>query len=144
VASSEGYADQAILELLAAAGPLPATAIAADLAIPARTVRHRLMRLGARGSVLRAADGRYSVATTTIATIPPSSAPAGVAIDAPAVAIEIESPATGRPQSIVTTVGGLAIACVAVAIAVLTRREPELPRALDATRGRPFDGLWGD
>ena len=49
MAESEGYADEAILELLGTVGPLTATAIAADLAVPVRTVRHRLMRLRENG-----------------------------------------------------------------------------------------------
>jgi hypothetical protein len=59
--------DTAICRLLAA-GPLPTAALAARLAVPDRTVRHRLYRLRQAGAVVTSPDGLHLLAAPATTT----------------------------------------------------------------------------
>src|SRR5664280_996666 len=71
--------DRLICDLLAAE-PMTSPDLAARLAIPPRTVRHRLMRLRDAGAVRVGEDGLYWVAGPAVRSLPAVAAPgAGVA-----------------------------------------------------------------
>jgi DNA-binding transcriptional ArsR family regulator len=149
VAESEGYADAAILELLAAAGPLTARSIAADLAVPVRTIRHRLMRLREDGAVAPAGEFRYSVPSTApvIATVPEPTETPAPQLEDPQVRARAE-PHVGRQPARIgpgERIAGLAMAGLAITILMLTRRPG--PRAGLGSNGAalpPDLDYWGD
>lgn len=88
--------DAAICRLLAG-GSLPTAVIAARLAMPERTARHRVHQLRCSGTVITGTDGLHRLA----AALPPPYAAEGVDLaaagDGPAVA-----PMAGAPRAVTT------------------------------------------
>lgn len=113
--------DAAICRLLAD-GPWPTTAIAARLAIPARTARHRLRQLRRAGTVVTGPDGLHRLAAPAGADL------AAATGDLVAPAVAGESPASGAPSGedgggwIVLAV--LAVIGTILAVALVRHRSP--------------------
>jgi DNA-binding transcriptional ArsR family regulator len=135
--------DPLICSLLAAE-PMTSPEIAARLAIPARTVRHRLMRLRDAGAVRVGEDGIYRVEARAAWTLPAVAAP-----DGDPAAVSAMSP-TGWNAAGLVALGAIAACCVGAA--VLAARSPggsQLPPAAPAARlgwpygvGRLGPGSW--
>ena len=81
--------DAAICRLLAG-GPLPTAALAAGLAMPERTVRHRLYRLRQAGAVVSGPDGMHRLAAPVSATLATGPVP-DLAAPAPAAPIAVSA-----------------------------------------------------
>ena len=96
--------DAAICGLLAA-GPLPTAALAARLAIPERTVRHRLYRLRQAGTVVSGPDGLHHLAAPVPAA--PVAGPVHLAAPVPAAPIAGGLPARDGTATIARTAGAL-------------------------------------
>ncbi len=109
--------DAAICRLLAD-GPLPTAAIAARLAIPERTARHRLRQLRRSGVVVTGTDGLHRLA-----------APAGA--DLAAADVVRDHPASGAPSGEDdghwTVIALLAVVGIGLAAALVSRRAPPPP-----------------
>src|ERR1035437_4813736 len=100
---------------LLAVEPMTSPALAARLAIPARTVRPRLMRLRDAGAVTVGEDGMYRVASLAVEALPTLAAP-GAGLAAPRAVPTIGKKATG-----LAVVGALASCCLAAVIWVAKR-----------------------
>jgi hypothetical protein len=141
--------DAAICRLLAG-GPLPTAAIAARLAMPERTARHRLHQLGRWGLVVTGPDGRsHRLAGAS----PPALAAATTGLaatgDGSAAAIAPDGNRTdGRNRAAAALPGGqwtvLAVhAAVGIGAVVIRRRppvQPPPPVVDPGDWGRPWSG----
>jgi len=116
--------DAAICRLLAD-GPLPTAAIAARLAIPERTARHRLRQLRRSGTVVTGADGLHRLAAPVVEDL------AAAVPDLAAPAVARESPASGAPSREDgggwTVLAVLAVVGIGLAVALVSRRTPPPP-----------------
>jgi predicted DNA-binding transcriptional regulator YafY len=101
--------DRMICGLLSAE-PMTSPDLAARLVVPARTVRHRLMRLRDAGTVTVGNDGFYRIAGLAPAGLPP------VATSGSEPAAVSATPATAFGLTEIAVVGALAACCVAAAI----------------------------
>lgn len=136
--------DRLICGLLAAE-PMPSPEIAARLAIPPRTARHRLMRLRDAGTVAVGDDGFYRLVDLAAAALSAVAGPSsGLAADS-------TTPATGENAAEWVAVGVLAACCVVAAIWAASRAAPEQSQAPAApatssawSRGMRWPGpcLW--
>jgi DNA-binding transcriptional ArsR family regulator len=99
--------DRLICDLLAAE-PMTSPDLAARLAIPARTVRHRLMRLRDAGAVTVGADGLYRAEALAVQPSP------AVAASGASLTAASATPATSGNGAGLVIIGALAACCVGV------------------------------
>lgn len=137
------YATDAAMCRLLAEGPLPTAAIAARLAIPERTARHRLAQLRRSGVVVAGTDGLHRLAVALspgVAAAGPGLAATG---DGPAAAPGPEAPGAVAPggketdggNRVPTTLPGgywtalavLAVVGIGLAAVAIRRRPPNPP-----------------
>jgi hypothetical protein len=123
------YATDAAICRLLAEGPLPTAAIAARLAIPERTARHRLRQLRRSGTVVTGTDGLHRLAAPVVADLAATTSDPAATGDLAAPAVARDHPASGVPSG--EDGGGwtvllaiVAIGLAAVAVARRSRRDP--------------------
>jgi hypothetical protein len=116
--------DAAIYRLLAT-GPLPTAAIAVRLAMPERTVRHRLAQLRRAGVVVTGGDGLHHLAAPAG---PDLATPAGPDL---ATSVAGDCPASDGPSgkaggrgTVLALLAVVGIGLAAVALAHTFRRDP--------------------
>lgn len=143
MAELPAYPTDADICRLLADGPLPTAAIAARLAVPDRTVRHRLARLRLAGAVATGTDGRHRLAEGPLPAIATATADLAATGDGPpAVAMTVVPAAipsagngtdggnraeTALPGGYRTVLAVLAAAAIGLAAAVLIRQRPPDP-----------------
>lgn len=127
--------DAAICRLLAS-GPLPTITIAEQLAIPDRTVRHRLSRLRQAGVVVTGSDGLHCLVAPALAELPTGTSPT-FASPATEVVAAGSRRATGRNVAVWVGVGALAAGCVGAAVCAARHWAPDRPPAPTATPPSP-------
>jgi len=126
--------DPLICSLLAAE-PMTSPEVAARLAIPARTVRHRLMRLRDAGAVTVGEDGVYRVASPGVEALPTVAAP-GLGLAAPST-----PPAAAWSPAELVAAGAIAAFCAGVAIWAARRAATQQPSAA-VTATPPASLAW--
>ena len=128
--------DTAICRLLAA-GPLPTAGVAARLAMPERTARHRLRQLRRSGVVVAGQDGLHHLAEPGLADLAGRAEPDGAA---PTPSEATTSEATGGWGP---TLAAAAAAVVSLAVAILIARTRTTPPAPSSSTDSPIDPWWG-
>jgi predicted ArsR family transcriptional regulator len=124
---------------LLVAEPMTSTEIAARLAISARTVRHRLMRLRDAGAVVMGDDGLYRREAGATAALPAVAAP-GDELAAP-----VATPTTRGNVAVLAAVLALTVGCLGVAVwaaRYAAAIRPPAPAAPPATPPWPYVAGW--
>jgi DNA-binding Lrp family transcriptional regulator len=129
------YPTDAAMCRLLAEGPLPSTAIADRLAMPDRTVRHRLSQLRRAGLVVSGDDGLHRLAGALPALAVASAGPAAAPVTgAPAVIAPGGKETAGGNRVPTTLPGGyltglavLAVVGIGLAAVAIRRRPPDPP-----------------
>ena len=125
------YATDAAMCRLLADGPLPTAAIAARLAIPERTARHRLRQLRRSGTVVSGLDGLHRLAAPVVADLAAAVPDLAAAGDLAAPVVARDRPASDMPSEedggLWAGVALLAATGIALAVALVSRRTPPPP-----------------
>ncbi len=123
--------DRLICGLLATE-PMTSPEIAARLAVSARTVRHRLMRLRQAGVVTAAVDGIYRVEALAAGTLLAAATPGGdLAETGP-------QPASRKTTMVLAIIGAFAAGCIGVAIWAARHVESGKPATQAAAPPSPW------
>jgi hypothetical protein len=137
MAELPAYPTDAAMCRLLAEGPLPSAAIAGRLAMPGRTVRHRLYQLRRAGIVVTSMDGLHRLAAPDVLDLAAPDGDLAASVgggDRPAS--DGPSPRHGGHWGARTVLAAAALALVGgLAVALVSRRTPSPPS--------PPAPLWG-